>query len=323
MEFIFLKQKGEKMKTGVLTAVILMAGGAFVFGDTLINESFSGNTVPSGWVFNGKESANHNSLATGVNKANSDWFVNENGTNFLRLTERTTNQRTTAIYTNSTFRSDRSFTIRSDIRVTSPTGNNGADGISFFWLKADTVTNVNTTIGGMGGWQGAPRGAITGTAGSGNTLSEAGYYSGLKGYSFEFDHYNNSGEQYIEYNHLVRLEDWVHIPGAAINHSANPNFYEDNGWQTIQFAYNSDLDNFTVSWGFNGSTFSSNVTYSVGTEKFDQAYFGISAGTGGQIAAQDVRNITFTGVIPEPASVMMIALGSFVIAGYRRFFGRV
>jgi len=300
------------MKTGFLAAVIWMAGGAFVFGDTLINESFSGNTVPSGWVFNGKESASHTSLTTGVDKVNSDWMVNENGTNFLRLTEQSYNQRTTAIYTNSTFRSDRSFTMRSDIRVTSPGGNNGADGISFFWLKADTVTNVNTTVGGMGAWQGAPRGAITGTTGSGNTLSEAGYYTGLKGYSFEFDHYNNTGEKYMEYNHLVRLEDWVHISGAAIDHSTDPNFYEDNGWQTIQFSYNADSDEFTVSWGFNGSTFASNVTYSVTTEKFDQAYFGISAGTGGQIAAQDIKNITFTGVIPEPATAMLLAVGGAV-----------
>jgi hypothetical protein len=308
---MFLR-RNTKMKTGFLTAVILMAGGALVFGDTLINESFSGNTVPSGWVFNGKESANHNSLTTGVNKVNSDWIVKENGTNFLRLTEQTYNQRTTAIYTNSTFRSDRSFTIRSDIRVTSPAGNNGADGISFFWLKANTVANVNTMIGGMGGWQGTPRGAITGTAGSGNTLSEAGYYSGLKGYSFEFDHYNNTGEKYIEYNHLVRLEDWVHLSGAAIDHSADPNFYEDNGWQTIQFSYNADLDTFTVSWGFNGSTFASNVTYSVATEKFDQAYFGISAGTGGQFAAQDIKNITVMGVIPEPSTVLLLAIGGGV-----------
>jgi hypothetical protein len=51
----------------------------------------------------------------------------------------------------------------------------------------------------------------------------------------------------------------------------------------------------------------------VGTEKFDQAYFGISAGTGGQIAAQDVRNITFTGVIPEPATALLLAIGGGVV----------
>jgi len=300
------------MKASVVTTVVLIAGSCCVSGETLVNESFSGSAVPSGWVFNGKESANHTNITTGTNKGNSDWFVKENGTNFLRLTEQTYNQRTTAVYTNSTFRTDRSFTIRSDVRVTSPAGNNGADGISFFWLKANTVANLNTTIGGMGGWQGAPRGAITGTAGSGNTLSEAGYYSGLKGYSFEFDHYNNTGEKFIEYNHLVRLEDWYHIPGAAIDHSANTSFYEDNGWQTIQFAYNADSDSFTVSWGFNGSTFASNVTYSVGTEKFDQAYFGIGAATGGQFAAQDVRNVVVTGVIPEPATAMLLAFGGFI-----------
>jgi hypothetical protein len=297
------------MKAVGLVSVILVAGSLCVYGETLINESFSGGSVPSGWIFNGKESASHASLTTGVNKVNSDWFVSESGTNFLRLTEQTTNQRTTAIYTNSTFRTDRSFTIRSDIRVTSPTGNNGADGISFFWLDASTVNNVNTTIGGMGGWQGAPRGAITGTAGSGNTLSEAGYYAGLKGYSFEFDHYVNTLEQSLEYNHLVRLEDWYHIPGAAVDHSANPNFYEDNGWQTIQFAYDAGSDSFTVSWGYNGTTFSSNVTYSVGTEKFDQAYFGIGAGTGGQIAAHDVKNIIVTGAVPEPGTITLLAFG--------------
>ena len=306
------------MKTNRLVAIGFIAGSFSVFGNVLINESFSGANMPSGWIFNGKEGASNTSITTGVDKVASDWIVKENGTNFLRLTENASYQRTTAIYTNTTFRTDRNFSLRADIRITCP--GNGADGLSFFWLKANTVSNLSATIGGVGSWMGVPRGSVNGKD---NNLGQAGYYLGLKGYSFEFDHYKNSTNEISdEYNDLVRLEDWMHFSNASIDQSANTNFFEDCGWQTFQFAYNASNDNFTVSWGFNGSTFSSNVTYSVsGYEKFDSAYFGIGAGTGGWYSSQDVRNLTLTGmVVPEPATAALIAfVGGLSLFIRRRF----
>jgi len=124
----------------------------------------------------------------------------------------------------------------------------------------------------MGEWQAAPRGGVD--------VNEYGYYSDIKGYSFEFDHYKNTSLEPSEYNHLVRLEDWVHLPGATINQTSD-----------------ATADTFTLKWNYDGNgTFTNTTTYSSsGVEKYEDAYFGIGTGTGGQTASHDVRSIILTG----------------------------
>lgn len=253
---------------------------------------------------NGRENSPNSGPYSGTAKTDSDWFVSDSTGAFLRLTENSPQQRSTAIYAGSMFRTDQDFTFRMDLRIS---GNkNNADGMSFFWLDAGSVAGIGTTIGGSGQWLGAPRGDVTGTPGSVNETVSYGWYAGLKGYALEFDHYSNYPDEPPEYTALVNLSDWTRLAGTITDFSSDPNFYLGNGWQTVQFGYNSSADYYTLSWGYNGSSFTKSRTYlNTGMEKFASAYFGFGAGTDGLKSDQDVRNITLSGTVavPDPAAV--------------------
>jgi hypothetical protein len=312
------------MNMKIQASMIVFLITAVSYGDLLISESFNGSSAPTGWIINGKENTSHTSPETGTLKTDSDFFPAAGANGYLRLTENSGNQRATALYTAQTFRTDRDFTFRAEVNIASGAGSVGADGISFFWLNAASLSgDLSTYQGGMGEWQGAPRGNVTGTTGSNNNLSDYGSYAGLEGYSFEFDHYQNTSLEQLEYNHLVRLEDWVHLPGAAIDQTSDDNFYEDNGWQLFEYSYDASENEFTMQWNYDdlSETFESSASYVIdGLDTYEEAYFGLGAGTGGQTASHDVRNLTFTGVVPEPACLTMIGVAGSMLLWLRRRF---
>jgi len=277
---------------------------------------------------NGRENSPNSGPDTGTAKTDKDWFLTDPTGSFLCLTERNPQQRTTAIYTGSLFRTDQDFTIRLDLRVS---GNkNNADGLNLFWLDSASIADIGTTIGGSGEWHGTPRGDVTGTPGSANETVSYGWYPKLRGYALEFDHYSNDPSEPPEYTSLVDLSAWSHVEGTITDFSSNPNFYAGNGWQTVQFGYDSANDHYMLSWGYDGSTFASSRKYAANnTEKFGAAYFGLGAGTHGLNSDQDVRNVALYGTIadigptavPEPgtwAAAALLAIGAAFIHWRKR-----
>lgn len=270
---------------------------------------------------NGRENSPNSGPDAGTAKTDSDWFLHDATGSFLRLTEKSPQQRTSAIYAGSLFRTDQDFTIRLELRIS---GNkNNADGLSFFWLDAASVADIGKTIGGSEQWLGTPRGDVTGTPGSLNETVSYGWYAGLKGYALEFDHYSNDPAEPPEYTSLVNLSDWSHIPGTITDFSSDPNFYLGNGWQTVEFGYHSSADKYTLSWGYNGLSFTNSRIYAnTGAARFASAYFGIGAGTHGLNSDQDVRNVALYGTaavadpVPEPgtwaAAVLLVVGAAFV-----------
>ncbi len=308
--------------TVVAAAFAATAGGAF--GAVVINESFAGTSVPEGWIMNGRENAPNwdNNPAAGTAKLASDWFLSDATGRFLRLTENSADQRTTAVYGTSAFRTDRDFTLRMDLRISDNT--NSADGITIFWLDAGSISNLATTIGGSGEWEGTPRGAVTGTSGSENNTSSYGWYTGLRGYALEFDHYRNDESEFPEYTALLNLSDWSHVNGTATDFSSNTGFFEGNGWQTVQLSHDAEAGRYTLSWGWDGSAFANSTSYSpTGVGTFPAAYFGIGAGSGGWASDQDVRNIRLDAVhaVPEPSvgvGLAFVVLGGLLSGDRRR-----
>lgn len=322
-----MKTKLERIVT--VSALAFVAATACASAELIFKESFAGPSVPSGWIMNGGENSPNSGPDTGTAKTDSDWFLSDPTGSFLRLTESNPQQRSTAIYTGNLFRTDKDFAFRMDLRI--PAKKNNADGIGFFWIDADSVGAIEKTIGGSSEWLGTPRGDVTGARGSANETVSFGWYSGLKGYALGFDHYSNDPSEPSEYTALVNVSDLSHLPDTIAHFSSDPNFYLNNGWQTVQFAYRSDADEYTLSWDYDGSSFANSKSYAkTGVQKFAAAYFGFGAGTHGLNAEQDVRNVILQGAIgdlpgptavPEPgtwAAGAVLALGAALVALRRR-----
>jgi hypothetical protein len=255
-------------------------------------------------------------------------YPNAGPNGYLRLTQDGPSQRSTMIYTADTLNTSKSFSFSAEVRISS--SSSGADGLAFFWMSkasVDTViandpsvNSVADITGGMGEWQGVPHG---------NDPSKSiGYYPDISGYSFEFDHYQNSGEQQ-EYNHLIRIDDWDHTAGsvAATDYSSDANFYFNDGWLRVHFSY----DEGTESFAYYLETLDGSITTAVKTftisdlesatgetgwyETFDEAYFGIGAGTGAITAEHLVDNLN---VVPEPVSALYLAAGALALVALRR-----
>ena len=309
-------------------ALALAAATACASAEIIFKEAFGGPSVPSGWIMNGWENSPNSRPDTGTAKTDKDWFLNDQTGPFLRLTERKPQQSTTAIYTGSLFRTDEDFTIRLDLRIS---GNkNNADGLNLFWLDGASIGDIGKTIGGSGEWHGTPRGDETGSPWSTNDTVSYGWYAKLRGYALEFDRYSNDPSEPPEYKSWADLSAGSHVEGTITDLSSDPNFYLGNGWQTVQFGYDSANDYYTLSWGYNGSTFASSRKYAAsGTDKFASAYFGLGAGTHGLHSEQDVRNVALYGTIadvgptavPEPgtwAAAALLAIGAAFIHWRRR-----
>lgn len=245
------------------------------------------------------------------------------GNTGLRLTSASNYQRTTLI-AKQEFTSQQSFKFECEVYIGDST-NSGADGLTFFWIdKASLGTNaIGDLNGGVGEWMGAPHGNLNTNASGDATV---GYYSGIKGYSFEFDHYQNNTNEFQEYNHFVRLGDWAHHPSTVtnVNSGSDPDFYYNNGWERVSFSYDAVNERFTYEYKFNGTAYTASQTYTIAQlnaaspgfyEKFDNAYFGIGAATGGANAVHGIREFT---LIPEPSMLAILGAGALLLARRRR-----
>jgi hypothetical protein len=306
---------------------------------SIIDEPFSGSTVPDGWIFNGRNSASHIDPSAGSAKTEAEWFGGGQG--FVRLTSRSPGfQRTTAIYTGRTFSTLVDFSIAAEVNISSPGGTNGADGLSFFWLDATSLDLVTYDLrhyqGGVGEWQGTPRGTVIGTKTPGATTSHFGAYNStdgfyanrtgesLRGYSFEFDHYQNASQEQLEYNHMVRLDDWAHMDNMNVNSSGDDTYYEDVGWVSFQLDYSAGERSFTYTYTGrdpnSGDPVAARTVELTPTDEewtgFGSVYFGIGAGTGGQLADHDVRNLIVTQA-PGPGTLALLGCAPLALLAVR------
>lgn len=310
-------------------ALALVAVTACAPAEIIFREAFGGPPAPSAWIMNGRENSPNSGPDTGTAKTDKDWFLSDSTGEFLRLTEKGPQQRTTAIYTESLFRTDEDFAIRLDLRMSG--SKNNADGLNLFWLDSASVGDIRTTIGGSGEWHGTPRGDETGTPGSANETTSYGWYPKLRGYALEFDHYSNDPSEPPEYTSLINLRNWSHVEGTLTDFSSDPAFYFGNGWQTVEFAYHAAGDHYTLSWGYDGLSFANSRKYAAaGTDKFASAYFGLGAGTHGLNSDQDVRNVILWGTVadigpapvPEPgtwATAALLVAGALLLRWKRRW----
>lgn len=324
-----------------LPLALLLASTTASADYVFLDEDFSGSTVPAGWIFNGISGGSHTNPAQGTVKTATNWFGNNQG--FVRLTSRSPgSQRTTAIYGGATFSTKDDFSIAAEVRINSNTGTGGADGISFFWLDAASLDldtyDLSHYQGGLGEWQGSPRGTVitsgvtpaTSATNYGAYNSTTGFISTkygntLHGYSFEFDHYRNTALEQQEYNHMVRLDEWRHMTGMNVNSTADPYYYEDVGWVSFELVYSAQSRSFTYTYTGRNPTTGQPVAPKTVTmtptadqwSEFDLAYFGISAGTGGEVADHDVRNLVVTAA-PIPGTLWLLALAVPAIVVSRR-----
>jgi hypothetical protein len=44
----------------------------------------------------------------------------------------------------------------------------------------------------------------------------------LRGYSLEFDQYRNAAQEQLQYNHMVRLDDWARMDSMRVDFSNDP-----------------------------------------------------------------------------------------------------
>ncbi len=306
-----------------ISATLLLSHAAL--GMVLISETFNGGTTPDGWSAHTYTGGSHTTL--GTLRDDSFRFPNAGDDGYLRLTESSNYQHTTLINTQTTFNTNKSFSFTADVRISGSGG--GADGLSFFWVSKASVDQVaasNSNVdgiqdisGGAGEWQGAPHGN--------NPSMPVGYYEGISGYSFEFDHYKNSGEYVDEYNHFIRLDDWDHSAGsvAAADRNSDDTFYWNNGWIRTHFNYDEDSETFSYYLealeGAEAGAVTATTTFSIAElatatdevgwyQGFDEAYFGIGAATGGLNAEHLVDNVE---VIPEPATAGIIAEFALIV----------
>jgi len=173
-------------------------------------------------------------------------------------------------------------------------------------------------MGCFGEWQGAPHQANSG---------HNGYHDDgdFLGYSFEWDHWQNTGQEKREYNHWVELKDWDHSGYAGLNFDFhnNPGYYfnaDDGGWRhcrlvsngsgNFTFYYSTDSNaDFEGNMSFSPATAAPNPAYDPIPSNFD-AYVGFTAGTGGASAYHEIRNIE----IRTGDDALPVTLSSFTAA---------
>ena len=291
-------------RTAVVLTTLLALAASFAVAD--LTESFSGSTTPPGWTIQGYDAAN--GITTGTPLTDAYWFGSQTPYGYLRLTDITpTNgyDRTSAFWTGISgpelFWSD-NWTLTVDIRVGrsaygDPTFPDGADGLAFTWVDANSISGTGDLIGGTGDWMGTPRGT--------SQDSVPGYVAGIQGYSFQFDDFRNTGEPSYEFTSLVDINDWTTAGGTVANFSADNSFYLNEDWQTVQLDNNSG--NFTFYWG---PGLANSYSWSVSNLPNYGAYFGITASTGQRRAYHEIRNFNLDAVlVPEPGTMALLLLG--------------
>ena len=299
----------------------------------LIDEDFNGSTTPAGWVAHTYTGGSHTD--PGSPQGDAFRYPNAGTDGYLQLTQDSAFQRTTMIYTGNTLNTKNSFSFTADIQITGAPA--GADGLSFFWVSKKSIDQIIATdasvnsiediSGGISEWQGAPHGI--------DPTKSVGYYQGIEGYSFEFDHYQNTVERSSEYNHLVRISDWDHGGSvAAADRQFDDNFYYNDGWTRVHF----DFDTATSTFSYYLESlnpaiapelkFTTETTFTIDQldavtgetgwyEGFDEAYFGIGAATGFTTAQHLADNLVVAypenfSAVPEPTNEIL--MGFLMIA---------
>lgn len=281
--------------------VVLALGVSMMDATVIFDQDFNVSSPPAGWSIAGYVGTSH--TTDGTAKTDANLFKNDGGANYLRLTENAGYNRAWAYYTAQTIDPLGKWQLTAEIRI-GKTHNgaeitSGADGMCFVFINAaDVRTNGNfdpsKVIGGYGEFEGAPRGGLPNTPVNG----AVGYHAGLRGFSLEHDHYQNSPELFREYIHWVDLNDWVHS-GLGMNMDTETAFYYNDGWQRIQVEGNAGVITYRYKW--NGSSYDGSFTMDTlnpsnancdDLTSFD-AYFGIAAATGGETAFHEVRNVKF------------------------------
>lgn len=283
----------------ILSCAVLMFNVVALFGaySTMFNTDFNVSSPPTGWSINGTVGTSH--TTTGTAKTNTNFFKDDGGNNYLRLTEDTGWNRAWAYYTGGKVDMMGKWRLTAEVRIgKSHNGteiSDGADGLCFTFLDATTVETAESfdaakVEGGYGEFEGAPRGGLPNTPNAG----AIGYHNGLKGFSCEFDHYNNTGEVFREYIHWVDLGGWIHS-GLGMNMDTDTGFYYNDGWQRIQME--ADAGMITYRYGWTGSSYANSFTIDTqnpttpGCPELTayEAYVGVCAATGGQSSYHEIR----------------------------------
>jgi len=153
---------------------------------------------------------------------------------------------------------------------------------------------------------------------SGSLLGVELYWSGFsEGQTIDLCLYNGTG---VDTNSLIHRET-ITFPE-----------YVGQTWHLLSFSnsYPALLTGNTYTFALEDASDNS-ASIEAGSQGVDSYANGVfwmqgysSQGTDASGAGDADWDVGFrTVMVPEPASVLMIALGGFVIAGYRRFFGRV
>lgn len=288
------------------TVVIIAILAAASIGCADIYEPFTGGATPGDWTIQGSDGSGMTD--TGVAMGDNDFFgvggTHSDGS-YLRLTSTDQWERTSAFWTKDIHVSD-NWTLTMDIRLgvthdgSEITG--GSDGLAFNWIDASTVGSNADLLGGYGEWLGTTRGDFNN--------GDLGYVSGIEGYSFQFDHWNNipPGEFSQEFTDLIDINDWSTLSGSAHSFVNDTNFFYNDGWQTVRLDNNNG--NFTFYWDYNGATFNSNYTWSVANMPTFDAYFGVTGSTGERRAFHEIRNFDLDAVLaPEPGTMALLLMG--------------
>lgn len=291
------------MKKTVSVIIALLMAITFINAVTVFEQSFSVTTPPAGWNIQGyKTGGSHTGNGTPMN--NTDFFTNETP-NYLRLTKDTGYNRAWAYYSAAKFPVMGKWKITMEIRIGKTHDgteiDSGADGLCLVFADANTcetdgALDMTKVEGGYGEFEGAPHG-VTFTSPA-YLVGAKGYHSGFKGFSFEFDHYNNTvgSEVFREYIHWVDLSNWEHS-GLGANMATDTGFYYNDGWQRVQLDADAGVITFRYNWNGTSSTYASSITLNTNSPinsncndiyAYD-AYLGISAGTGGESAYHEVR----------------------------------
>lgn len=304
------------MKSGVksLAAGSIIAVGMLVpmaaHSATVFNEPFSSSNVPTGWLIQGEKNG-PDKFTPGTPLTVYELLGNARG--YLRMT--TTNggyQRASAFYTNDWVWSD-GWTMEAEFRCAP-----GADGMAFNWIGIGTngvsfLGSKNELLGGFGGFMGVPRGPV-------DTAYGLGYYTNVGGYSLQFDTYSNDfiqSKAVSNYEMMCcrNVRNWSSVPGSKFDFLGNTNFFvSSNAW--LRFKLEQPMISngfFRMMWG---PSYENTCSWTIAGYTRYPAFFGVSAGAGGEQGLHDVRNFKLNGdVVPEPGAFLVLALA---IAGLVR-----
>jgi len=287
-----------------LALVWLCLLGNLAGAEQIINQSFTVDSTPGGWVVQGTTG----SPSVPLNAT--DFYGATGQQDYLRLSSDTANQRASAYYTARTFNSQ-NFTLTARIYIGGSSPANHGDGLTFSFLDATTIgSNPALLLGAGGDYMGAPRGG---------SAPGFGIIPGLRGFNFEFDDHRNTGEYGGEYTRLINVSDRSHVAGTAHDYSGDAHFFYDSDWEQVQLkAYDGQI---YFSWNYvNGGYLDSYQFAQPSDLHYANTIFGITAGTGTLSANHWVDDIILDSAagVPEPSFLVLYGLMGLGLPWLRR-----